>query len=73
MAAIGQDFWFPLDISLSTTPILNTESNSSLFNNLRDVSPDSTFSLSILKVLIEEQRTAHRDRQNKGKVQCLLK
>ena len=47
--------------------------HSSLFNYLRDVSTDSTFSLSILQVLIEERRTAHRDRQNRGKVQCSLK
>ena len=47
MAAIGRNFRFPLDVSLSPTPILNTETNSSLFNYLRDVSTDSNFSLSV--------------------------
>ena len=72
MVAIGQDFRFSLDVSLSPTPLLNTESNSLLFNYLRDVSTDSTFALNILKGLIEERRTVHRDRQNRGKLQCSL-
>ena len=67
MAAIGHNFRFPLDVSLSPTPILNTETNSSLFNYLRDVSTFSNFLLSILQILIEERRTAHKDRKNKGK------
>ena len=73
MAAIGRDFVFPLDVSLSLTLILNTETNSSLFNYLLDVSTDSTFSLSLLQILIKERRAAHRDRQSKGKIQCSLK
>lgn len=58
---------------MSPTPILNIETNSFLFNYLRDLSTDSTLSLSVLQILIEERRTAHRDRQNKGKIQCSLK
>ena len=67
MTTIDCNFRFPLGVSLSPTPILNTETNSSLFNYLRDVSTYSTFSLSILQVLIEERRTAHRDLKKKTK------
>ena len=47
--------------------------HNSLFNYLRDVFTDSTFLLCILHVLIGERRTAYRDRQNGGKIQCWLK
>ena len=73
MAAIGRLFRFPLDVELSPSPLLNNETNSVLFQYLRDVSTDSTFSLSILQVLIDERRQAHRDRHNKGKALCTLK
>ena len=73
MAAIGRNVRLSLDVSLSPTPILNTETNSSIFNYLRDVLTNSTFSLNLLQILIEERRTAHKDRQNKGKIQCSLK
>ena len=73
IAAIGRMFRFPLDVDLSPTPILNTETNSILFNYLRDVSTDSTFSLAILQVLIKERRESHQRRQNKGKTTCTLK
>ena len=73
MAAVGRTFRFPLDIDLSPTPILNTETNSTLFHYLRDVSTDSTFSLAILQVLIQERRESHQHRQNKGKLACTLK
>ena len=73
MVAVGRAFRFPLDVSLSPSPILNTESNSTLFNYLRDVSTDAKFSLSVLQILIEERRSTHRDRHNKGKTMCTLK
>ena len=50
MAVVGCDFRFPLAVSLSPAPILNTESNISLFDIISDMSTDSTFSLSILQV-----------------------
>ena len=73
VAAIGRMFRFPLDVELSPTPLLNNERNSTLFNYLRDVSTDSTFSLSILQVFIEERRAAHRERHNINCIQCSLK
>ena len=71
--SVCQIFRFPLDVDLSPSPTLNTETNSVLFQYLRDVSTDSTFSLSILQVLIDERRQFHRDRHNKGKIGCTLK
>jgi len=68
MVAVGRAFRFPLDVSLSPSPILNTASNSTLFNYLRDVSTDAKFSLSILQILIEKRRSTHRERQNKGEI-----
>lgn len=59
MAAIGREFRFPLDVELSLAPQLNPENNSALFQYLRNGSNDSVFSLSILKILIEERRSAH--------------
>ena len=73
MAAIGRTFRFPLDVELSPTPTLNTETNSALFQYLRDVSTDSTFALSILQVLIDDRRTSHRLRHNEGKSPSSLK
>lgn len=73
MADIGRIFQFPLDVELSPTPMLNTETNSGLFQYLRDVSADSTFTFSILQVLINDMRSSHRLRHNKGKLVCSLK
>ena len=72
MASIGRTFRFPLDVELSPTTLLNNECNSTLFNYLWGVSIDSTFSLSILQVLIEERRAAHRERHNTNRIQCSL-
>ena len=73
MVAVGRAFRFSIDVSLSPSHILNTKSNSTLFNYLRDVSTDAKFSLSVLQILIEEQRSTHRDRYNNGKTLCTLK
>ena len=73
MAAIGRTFRFPLDVELSPTLLLNTKTNSTLFQYLRDVSTDSTFSLAILQILIEERISAHRSCHNKGGDKCTLK
>ena len=73
MISVRGTFRFPLDVSLTPSLILNMESNSVLFNYLRNVSTYGEFSLSIIQILIEEHRSAHRDRQNKGKSLCMLK
>ena len=61
VAAVGNHFKFPMDVQLNKTPELNDTDHSALYNYLRDVSFDSTFAMSVLQVLIEEHRTAHRD------------
>ena len=73
MAAIGRLFRFPLDVELSPCPILNNETNSVLFQYLHNISTDSTFSLSILQVLIDERHQSHGEQHNKGKAICTLK
>ena len=64
LAAIGRELRFPLDVELCPTPPLNDEHNTALMQYLRDVSNDSKFSIAVLQILIEERRTAHRDRHN---------
>ena len=52
VAAVGQEFKFPMDMELQPTPTLNDSSNSALFQYLRHVSCNSTFAQSVLQVLI---------------------
>ena len=65
VAAVGRHFKFPMDVKLSGSPDLNSADDTALYTYLRDVSNDSTFATSVLQVLIEERRAAHRDRWNK--------
>ena len=69
LAAVGRAFRFPLDVELSPSPTLNDESNSHLYQYLRDVSNESQFALSIVQILVEERRQSHQDRHNKDKTQ----
>ena len=64
LAAVGRHFKFPIDVNLNAAPSMNSTDYSVLYSYLRNVSNDSTFSTSILQVLIEERRTAHRTRWN---------
>ena len=73
MAAIGRDFRFPLDVNLTPTPTLNSSSNASLFQYLRDVSLESKFAVSILQILIKERREYHQNRHNTKVSKCALK
>jgi len=68
LAAVGREFRFPLDVQLSPSPTLNDESNSHLFQYLRDVSNESQFALSIIQILVEERRQSHQAHHNKDKV-----
>jgi len=69
MVALGREFLFPLDLELSALPTeLNDESNTALFQYLRDVSNDSIFAREVVKLLIEEHRDHHRQLHNKNKV-----
>ena len=65
VAAVGRHFKFPMDVKLLSSPVLNSADDTALYTYLRDVSNDSTFATSVLQVLVEERRTAHRDRWNK--------
>ena len=62
LTVVGRHCKFTLDVKLSPNPTLNDEDQSALYIYLRDVSIDSNFASSVLQVLIEERRTAHRDR-----------
>ena len=63
---MGQQFQFSLDVRLSPTPTLNGKDNSNLINYIREVSLDSKFTLSVLHVLLEEQRIHMRDKEIEG-------
>ena len=73
VAAVGRAFKFPLDLKLQPTPTLNDDHNTALFDYLRHVSCSSSFSLSILLVLVEERREYHRNRSNSNKTASPLK
>ena len=61
---MGRYFKFPMDLKLKKTPELNDTNHSALYGYLRDVSIASTFAATVLRVLVEERRTAHRNRWN---------
>ena len=61
-----------MDVELSAMPIINDNQNSALFKYLRDVSNNSKFATSVVQILVEERREAHRLRWNKDKVEQLF-
>ena len=67
LAAIGWDFRFLLDVELRPTPNLKNVHNSALFQCFRNFSVESSFATSVLKLLIEYRRDAHRNRHNRDK------
>ena len=73
MTDIGCIFRFSLDVDLSPTPILNSGSNSTLFNYLLNVFADSAYALLILQATIKEKRESHQQHQNNGKSAWNLK
>ncbi len=66
MAAVGREFRFPLDVDLSPTPVLNDSQNSTLYEYLRTMSNTGPFATSMIQVLADERRQAHRDRLNEN-------
>ena len=64
LAAVGRHFKFPMDVALSADLTMNDDDQTALFTYLHDVSNDSQFIADVLQILIEERRTAHRDRWN---------
>ena len=67
MAVAGREFRFPLDIELLDQSSLNNKEHSALFHYLRNISCNLQFSISVLQTLIEERRSAHRERWNKNR------
>ena len=65
--AIGRELRFPLDISLTALPKLTDNRANSVVEYLRLTDKDRIFSTEILKILIEDRRTAHRDRINNNR------
>ena len=57
-----------MGIKLLEQPNLNEKDNDALFYYLRNVSCNSKFAISVLQILLEERRAAHRDKWNKNKV-----
>ena len=72
MAAVGRDFYFPLDVEMMPSPTLNSPENANLFQYLRDVSNESTFALSIVQILVKERCKYHQNRQNMTTTECTL-
>ena len=63
--AIGREMRFPLGISLVSLPKLIDKQSNSVMKYLRLTDKDKTFATEILKILVEDRRTAHRDRIKK--------
>ena len=59
LVAIWRDFKFPLDIELGGLPTLNDTSNNNLIKYLHNVSNQSQFASSVLKILVEERGIYH--------------
>ena len=68
VSAVGRNFKFPIDVYFSGFPQLKYTSNSALYQYLRNFSNDSHFSTSVLKILVEERSTAHRELWNANRV-----
>ena len=71
MIGIGREFRFPLDIKLSQLPVLDNETNNTLFSYLRNVFPDSVFTLSILQIFISDGRANHQAIHNRIKLHAI--
>ena len=62
LAAVVQHFKFPVDVDLNAAPSVNCNDQSTLYTYLRNLSNNPHFVVSVLQVLIEERRSAHRSR-----------
>ena len=62
--AIGRELHFPIDINLSTLPKFAHYSGQAALDYLKLTDSSCHFSSSILKILIEDRRTAHAERIN---------
>ena len=73
LAAVSRHFKFPMDVQLSSAPILNDIDQSALYTYLRDLSTDSQFATSVLQVLVEERKSAHHTRHNSQRAAKIFK
>ena len=71
--AIGQALNFPLDINLNAVPKLIQNNAQATLDYLDFTNTHRHFASSILKILIEDRRTAHAERINNSKNLVLLK
>ena len=58
---IGRELHFPLDINLSALTKLAHNSSQAALNYLKQIDSSRHLSSSILKILIEDRRTAHAE------------
>jgi hypothetical protein len=73
VTAVGREFKFPFDLTLSTeSPTLVDGSVSAVHEFLRLAQSHSRFSAEILAILTEERRTYHRERANESRDQSLF-
>ena len=72
VAAVGREFKFPLDLILSAPPQPVDADVSAVHNYLRLAQNQSKFSTEILKILIEDRRSYHRERMNQSRNQKLF-
>ena len=64
---IGRELHFPIDINLSALPKLAHNSDQAALDYLKLTGSSRHFSFSILKILIEDRRTAHTERINNNR------
>ena len=65
--AIGRELHFPIDINLIALPKFTHNSGQAALDYLKLTDFSRNFSLSILKIIIEDRRTAHTERINNNR------
>jgi len=71
--AVGREFKFPFDFELQPSPALTQNHATEIYNYLSKTASNTAFSHEILKLLLEERHTAHRERANTGRNQAIFK
>ena len=65
--AIGRELRYPLDVHLAETPTVIDNPSESVATYLRHLHRDTIFAKQLLAYLVEDRRTAHRERINEGR------
>eukprot|EP00978_Attheya_sp_CCMP212_P008208 scaffold19187_cov69-Attheya_sp.AAC.2 len=71
--AIGHQLKFPLDIDLAPIPRLIANAAQPVVEYVRNLSRDVAFSRELIRILLEDRRTVHRERVNEGRHIVLYK